>query len=517
MERRSADELAVLLITRARSLLAAARLRLLAPFALVTMLALLIAPPATTMRSLWEGRAAVAVTIVLVVAGFAVPWRRLPSWTHPAVPLGYFVVIALLRDAYGGGASWYAALCVMPVFWLALFGTRRQLAVALAGGVAVFVAPILLVGGDRYGSNQWRAALLWTLVLAIVGYRVNELVAEIKRRARLAREHEAHAELHAREGAETQASLQAMAELAREISGAADARDLICVAAVSGAGATLATLVEPDGQGGFSVTGAAGIPLALERIQAEVQPDASLRAFYSRERVFITDTATHAGLSPLLIDRAGLQTVVFEPILRHDKPVGILCIGWKVARPALDSRTATVISYLAAEAGAAIERADLVAQLDQLARTDQLTRLPNRRSWDGELEKAVSPDRERPEQPFCIALLDLDHFKRYNDRNGHPAGDALLREAAVTWRAQLRADDVLTRYGGEEFAVLLPSCSLPEATRVVERLRSSTPTVTCSAGLAEYEPGETAEQLTSRADRALYLAKRDGRNRLIAA
>ena len=322
-----------MLITRARSLLAAARLRLLAPFALMTMLALLVARPQTNMRALWEGRAAVALTIVLIVAGFAVPWRRLPSWTHPAVPL------ALLRrhrvacaTANGGGSSGYSALCVMPVFWLALFGTRRQLALSLAGVVARFTAPILLVGGDRYASSQWRAALLWTLVLAIVGYRVNELVAEIKRRARLAREQEAHAELHAREGADTHASLQAMAQLAREISTAADARDLICVAAVSGAGATLATLVEPDGRGGFAVTGAAGIPLALERIQAEVQPDASLRAFYSRERVFITDTDSHAGLSPLLIDRAGLKTVVFEPILRHDKPVGILCIGWKVAR-----------------------------------------------------------------------------------------------------------------------------------------------------------------------------------------
>ena len=76
---------------------------------------------------------------------------------------------------------------------------------------------------------------------------------------------------------------------------------------------------------------------------------------------------------------------------------------------------------------------------------------------------------------------------------------------------------MLTRYGGEEFAILLPACSLPEATRVVERLRASTPTVTCSAGLAQYEPGETAEQFTNRADGALYLAKRDGRNRLIAA
>ena len=79
------------------------------------------------------------------------------------------------------------------------------------------------------------------------------------------------------------------------------------------------------------------------------------------------------------------------------------------------------------------------------------------------------------------------------------------------------ANDLLARYGGEEFAVLLPGCALQEASLVLERLRSSTPAVTCSAGLAEHAPGETAEELTRRADRALYLAKRDGRNRLIAA
>ena len=92
-----------------------------------------------------------------------------------------------------------------------------------------------------------------------------------------------------------------------------------------------------------------------------------------------------------------------------------------------------------------------------------------------------------------------------------------MRKAATVWREQLRGNDLLARYGGEEFAVILPGCTLPEASQVLERLRSSTPSVTCSAGLAEYEPGESAEELTRRADRALYLAKRDGRNRLIAA
>ena len=88
-------------------------------------------------------------------------------------------------------------------------------------------------------------------------------------------------------------------------------------------------------------------------------------------------------------------------------------------------------------------------------------------------------------EPLCIAILDLDHFKAYNDANGHPAGDALLAGAAVSWRRELRPTDILARYGGEEFAAVLPACSLDGAQVVVERIRAATPAgQTVSAGIA---------------------------------
>ena len=112
--------------------------------------------------------------------------------------------------------------------------------------------------------------------------------------------------------------------------------------------------------------------------------------------------------------------------------------------------------------------------LEDLAFTDALTGLGNRRAWETWLDAAMASARHDGE-PLCIAILDLDHFKAYNDANGHPAGDALLAGAAVSWRRELRPTDILARYGGEEFAAVLPACSLDGAQVVVERIRAATP------------------------------------------
>jgi diguanylate cyclase (GGDEF)-like protein len=114
-----------------------------------------------------------------------------------------------------------------------------------------------------------------------------------------------------------------------------------------------------------------------------------------------------------------------------------------------------------------------------------------------------------------VAMLDLDHFKAFNDEHGHLAGDRQLTACAVAWQTQLRPGDILARLGGEEFAVLLNGCTLPDATTVIERLRSATPgRQTCSAGLAARQDDEPAETLMARADTELYAAKHAGRNQL---
>ena len=160
---------------------------------------------------------------------------------------------------------------------------------------------------------------------------------------------------------------------------------------------------------------------------------------------------------------------------------------------------------------------DQAVQLTALARDDGLTGIPNRRTWDGEL--LVAMDRARRDGvPLSVALIDLDHFKRFNDQHGHQAGDRLLKSATAAWSARLRTTDLLCRYGGEEFGVLLPGATTEQAAEVLERLRSATPQQqTFSAGLACWDGQEISEELVARADRALYQAKGAGRDRIVAA
>ena len=113
---------------------------------------------------------------------------------------------------------------------------------------------------------------------------------------------------------------------------------------------------------------------------------------------------------------------------------------------------------------------------------------------------------------MCVALLDLDHFKAYNDEHGHPAGDRLLKAASAAWEGRLRKTDLLARYGGEEFAVLLPDCQLGNAMEIAERLRTAQPEGTCSIGVADWDGRQDEDELIARADRALYAAKAGGRN-----
>ena len=149
-----------------------------------------------------------------------------------------------------------------------------------------------------------------------------------------------------------------------------------------------------------------------------------------------------------------------------------------------------------------------VGELTRLSRTDPLTGLANRRGWDEQLDRELARAR-RSGRAVSVTLLDLDDFKGFNDAHGHQAGDRLLVAGAAAWRGQLRDGDVLCRWGGDEFAVLLPDCSEDEAREIIARVKAITPSLqSCAAGVAEWDGVETSDEVVWRADAELLEQKR---------
>jgi diguanylate cyclase (GGDEF)-like protein len=218
--------------------------------------------------------------------------------------------------------------------------------------------------------------------------------------------------------------------------------------------------------------------------------------------------------------QAGLHAAIGVPVTRGHQVIGALEL-LAVEPRALDRSLAAALVSVGEQVGELLgileDRQALLARLERLALTDQLTGLPNRRAWEEGLRRELAR-AERDGHPVCVAVLDLDQFKRFNDEHGHQAGDALLKEAAGEWLSQLRAGDILARYGGEEFAAVIPAWPMEVVIMVVERLRSVMPAgQTCSAGVARWDGTEPAERLFARADSALYEAKQAGRNRTVSA
>lgn len=280
---------------------------------------------------------AAMLTSLTVAAMVLVPWDRLPALTRVGPALVFVFVAVLIRQSTGGHESIYAQLILVPILWLAAYGTGFQVAAGVAGTTAMLMSPLLLAPGA--GDRLPQTGLL-VLMVGAVGFGVEQL-------------------------------------------------------------------------------------LQLQRSHAD--------------------------------------------------------------------------------------------RLVLLARTDALTGVGNRLAWDEDLAATLETARIA-EGPLCLALIDVDHFKEYNDERGHQAGDRLLKEFTAWWRGQLRDGDIIARLGGDEFAVILPGCPPDPAHRIMQRLCADLPDgQTCSTGLVSWDGEEAADELMARADTALYEAKEKGRDRIVVA
>ncbi len=219
-----------------------------------------------------------------------------------------------------------------------------------------------------------------------------------------------------------------------------------------------------------------------------------------------------------------LQQLLAVPLVLGGRIEGLFCVLNKKNAEVFSSEDLNVLSTLALHAGTAIDNARFVEKMEKQAITDSLTDLLNHMEFQQRLNEEIERSR-RYGKSFTLLMLDLDHFKEVNDTYGHPVGDKVLIETAKTLKTLLRSVDLAFRYGGEEFAVLLPETEVQGARIIADRIRQEiaeqsiltqtgeTLHITVSIGISEFpQDADQREDLISTADQALFASKRNGRN-----
>lgn len=445
-----------------------------APFCGLLLAAVVLLAGAPALGSL-PAAVCMAVAFALVL-----PLARPPRPGSSIGPAFMFLIAVFfassLTTPFAGGLT---AFILLPVLWMALHGSRRELAIAVAGVAAYFILPIAVVGGPEHPESEWPRGLIVAGVAASAGLLVQRLVRQVRDQTDAA--------------VRRQEELERLLGLLAGIARADDVRGAVCDTARTVTGARACVLLERDGEDRLVMTAAVG----TSAHQTIVAPDHALLA---QGGALVADPGAE-GLGWLADALGGARSIGIEPVVGPGV-TGVLAVGWD--RP-VEGRS-DALALLAADAVSAIARADLLAELQSLALRDPLTGLPNRRAWDDALAAAVAR-AERDGSLLSVALLDVDDFKEFNDTYGHQAGDRLLKEAAAAWQSRLREGDVLARWGGDEFALLLAGEPAQDALVIAERLIGAVPQHGCSAGVAEWKRSEDADALLARADAELYAAK----------
>jgi diguanylate cyclase (GGDEF)-like protein/PAS domain S-box-containing protein len=299
--------------------------------------------------------------------------------------------------------------------------------------------------------------------------------------------------------------------MAQDVASLDDARQALVDAAADLADAAIATIVEPSEDGAeLEFTTATVESFVGKRVRIGHEPSAAATAFVERRPVFVADEAYSRTSSRRLFHAAGAKSVLCQPIMTGDDVLGVLVVGWPDPRQALEERPAELVRLAADEAARALQRRAAMHRLESAALADALTGVPNRRAFEAELPRAMAR-ATRTGEPLALATMDLNGFKALNDREGHAAGDRVLKEVAAAWQGALRATDLLARIGGDEFVALLPMCGGGDMAVVAERLRGAvTHAAGSGLGIVQWDGAESPAELVRRADEALYADKARG-------
>ena len=446
--------------------------------------------------------AAVSLTAVLAAVGYLVPWRRLPASLVLVLPIACDGLIALLRHAQGGNGSGYAVLTILPAVWVALAYDRRAVLLLSASGFATLALPILLVGGQHYPATAWRGVVLLTIVTGVVGLVTHQVVSEQHRLARLADER----------ATVLDRLLQTQTAIATSEPDLEQVMRTVIGEAIELTGAAAAVVEMPDGdQMVYRAVGGTAAPylgLRVPRVGS-----LSGKCLAAHQTLVTTDSETDPRVDRKACRDVGARSLVVVPLVHDGRAAGVLKVYSPVAG-AIGHAHAGVLQLLAHVIGTGLVRAELVETLEQHAHTDKLTGLPNRRSWDEQLARALAR-ADRTDEPLSVAVCDVDGLKQVNDRRGHAAGDVLLQDVARSLRRAARVADVVARVGGDEFAVLLSGADGLAAIDAVERLVAALPAdSSVSVGVAEWDRRESGADLVARADARMYVQKTGRRARV---
>lgn len=308
--------------------------------------------------------------------------------------------------------------------------------------------------------------------------------------------------------------LRASVEIARAAQHGADPRPLVLQSIASLAHVSTVSLLEPIGEDHLAVTATSGVENLVGVTIDLDEPSATAHVWHTGEPLFASVADENPLVGRELMEQSGASSLLWQPVGLDGHVSAILALGWDDRLGGVSESERTAVEAIAAETAMALHSERMRQQLELTVVTDSLTGLLNRRGWD-EQTLALVRQSQRTDEPFTIALADLDHFKAYNDTHGHMEADQALVAFAAEARRSLRVVDVIARWGGEEFAIALRDTTREQAAVTLERLRRTMPEgLTCSIGYAEVRPGETVSEVLRRADAALYRAKRNGRDRL---